>query len=143
VSGEIARLWVKRAHRGPMDAADSIKLIARRGIEGNADLGGRRQVTIIDLDRWHRLTASLGDIDPILRRANIAIVGVDLESTRGRSISLGPCVIEILGETRPCRSLDFAATGLMKALDPSWGGGVYGRVITGGVLTIGDAVKLR
>lgn len=125
-----------------MDVVDAVKLIARRGIEGNADLGGRRQVTIIDLDRWQQLTAPLGGIDPVLRRANVAITGVDLEASRGCRLILGSCVIEILGETRPCRSLDFAATGLMKALDPRWGGGAYGRVVTGGTLTVGDNAEL-
>ena len=125
-----------------MDSVGSMKLIARRGIEGNADIGGQRQVTIIDLDRWHQLTESLGDVDPALRRANVAITGVDLEAMRGRKLTLGSCVIELLGETRPCRSLDFASAGLMAALDPHWGGGGYGRVLIGGLLGIGDPVEL-
>jgi hypothetical protein len=46
--GEIVALWIKPARRLPMKSVDQAELIAGRGIEGNADQGGWRQVTIID-----------------------------------------------------------------------------------------------
>ena len=51
----LRQIWVKRAHRGTMDPAERATLVAGRGITGNADRGGRRQVTLIDLERWHEL----------------------------------------------------------------------------------------
>ena len=46
--GELAAIWVKRAHRGVMDAAQAAELVAGRGIVGNADQGRRRQVTLLE-----------------------------------------------------------------------------------------------
>jgi MOSC domain-containing protein YiiM len=134
-------LWIKRAKRGPMDAVPEAQLIARRGLAHNADAGGRRQVTIISRERWNELTAPLGDVDPVLRRANVMVSGIELEASRGRVLQLGAAAVRINGETRPCRSLDFAHKGLQQALDPHWGGGVYGEVIDGAVVRVGDVVR--
>jgi MOSC domain-containing protein YiiM len=139
--GRVEALWIKRAHRGPMDAVDEARLIARRGLAGNADIGGRRQVTVIARERWHELTASLGEVDPTLRRANVMVSGIELEGSRGRVLLIGAATVRVNGETRPCRSLDFALAGLQRALDAHWGGGVYTEVVAGGVVRVGDVVR--
>ena len=43
-----------------MDAAMSAQLVAGRGIVGNANQGGKRQVTLMSAERWSDLTADLG-----------------------------------------------------------------------------------
>src|ERR1700686_5813406 len=50
--GEIVSIWIKRAHGGPMDRVGEAEMVAGRGLRGNADQGGRRQVTIIDEGGW-------------------------------------------------------------------------------------------
>jgi hypothetical protein len=45
--GKWEAIWIKRFRRGPMDPKDSAGLRAGRGIESNADQGGKRQVTLI------------------------------------------------------------------------------------------------
>ena len=57
--GELKAIWIKRAKRGPMDARERARLIAGRGIEGNANQGGRRQVTLIDLEHHLHYTDQL------------------------------------------------------------------------------------
>src|SRR5687768_6723849 len=141
MGGRVEALWVKRARRGPMDAVREVQFIARRGLAGNADAGGRRQVTIISRERWGELTEPLGHVDPVLRRANVMVSGIELDSSRGKLLQIGAATLRINGETRPCRSLDFALAGLQRALDPHWGGGVYAAVIEGGVVHVADAVQ--
>lgn len=46
--GVLLAVWVKRAHRGPMDSVESGRLVAARGLAGSADQGRRRQVTLLD-----------------------------------------------------------------------------------------------
>lgn len=124
-----------------MDAVDHARLIARRGIEGNADLGGRRQVTLIASERWDRVDADLGtEVDPVLRRANLLVSGIDLEGSRDRVLVVGECRLRIGGETRPCRLMDEQHAGLQDALDADWGGGAYAEVVDGGTITVGDWV---
>jgi len=139
--GRVEALWIKRARRGPMDAVREAQFIARRGLAGNADVGGRRQVTIISRERWYELTATLGEVDPVLRRANLMVSGIELVASRGRLLQTGAALVRINGETRPCRSLDFALEGLQHALDPCWGGGAYAEVIEGAVVRVGDVVQ--
>jgi MOSC domain-containing protein YiiM len=139
--GRVERLWVKRAQRGPMDEVDEAQFIARRGIADNADAGGRRQVTIIARERWYELTEVLGEVDPVLRRANVMVSGIELEGSRGRLLQIGAATVRVNGETRPCRALDFALEGLQHALDPHWGGGVYAEVVEGAVVRLDDVVR--
>lgn len=137
----VEAIWIKPARRMPMRAVERATLVAGSGIEGNADQGGRRQVTLIERSAWERATEALdGPVDPSARRANVLVSGVRLANTVERVLRLGPCRIEIRGETRPCDRMDQAVAGLRAALEPEWGGGAYGVVLEGGELTIGDAV---
>ena len=124
-----------------MDAAAEVTLIAAQGVAGSADRGGARQVTLISEERWDRLLEQLGDRpDPVVRRANVLVRGIDFTDRRGAVLRLGPARLRIKGETRPCERMDEAAAGLRAALRVDLGGGVYGEVLTGGIVRVGDAV---
>lgn len=142
MTGSVERIWVKRAHKGQMDAVESATL-DDQGIVDNADRGGRRQVTVISLEAWADTCAVLGDdVDPVARRANVLVSGVDLEDSRGRVIRIGDSELEVTTETVPCRLMDFVHDGLMDALKPEWRGGVSARVRTPGPIAIGDPVVI-
>lgn len=139
--GRLERIWIKRARLGPMDPAERATLVAGRGISGNANQGGRRQVTILSSERWTALMAALGaDLDPGARRANLYVSGVELEETRDRILRVGACRLRILGETKPCERMDEALPGLQEALRPQWGGGAYAEALDDGEISVGDAI---
>ena len=70
--GTLEHIWIKRAKRGPMDAALFASLRADRGLVGNANQGGRRQITILEAERWSAHMTALGTtLDPSVRRANL------------------------------------------------------------------------
>jgi hypothetical protein len=74
--GTVEQLWVKRAHRGPMDAAAEVEVVAGAGIVGNADQRGWRPVTLLSAERWARVADDLGrPVDPAVRRANVLLAG--------------------------------------------------------------------
>jgi MOSC domain-containing protein YiiM len=140
--GRIERIWIKRARGGPMDAASRARAVAGRGLVGNADQGGRRQVTIIEQDVWDRLRAELdARVEPVMRRANVLVSGVALKGTRGRILQLGHVRVRVLGETRPCEQMDAAVPGLRRALQPEWRGGVFGELLDDGEISVGDGVR--
>ncbi|HXH40464.1 MAG TPA: MOSC domain-containing protein [Thermoanaerobaculia bacterium] len=143
MTGEVASIWIKRAHRGVMDPVDEVQAVTGRGLAGNADQGRRRQVTIIDEAAWRDATAETGaEVDPSMRRANVMVLGIALADSRGRLLHLGTCVIRILGETRPCERMEEAQAGLQQALRGQWRGGVFGEVVEGGQLRVGDLAEL-
>ena len=143
MTGEIVKLWIKRAHRGVMDPVAEAEAIAGRGLTGNADQGRRRQITIIDETAWRDAAAETGaDVDPSKRRANVMLRGIPLAESRGKTLRLGGCVIRILGETRPCERMEEAQPGLRKALGTHWRAGVFGEIVEGGPIRVGDAAEL-
>jgi MOSC domain-containing protein YiiM len=140
--GVLRGIWIKRAKGGPMDPVDRADVDTERGIAGNADVGGRRTVTVIERERWDAVCAELGaTLDPSLRRANVLVEGVVLEDSRGRLLGIGDVAIRIGGETKPCRLMDEQHPGLQDALGPHWGGGAYGTVERGGTIRVGDTVE--
>jgi MOSC domain-containing protein YiiM len=142
--GALERIWIKRARRGPMDAVEWARAVAGRGLLGNADLGGYRQVTVVDADAWQRACAELGrDVDPAQRRANLLIRGIDLAHTRGRILRVGAVRMRVFDETRPCERMDRAASGLRAALRAEWRGGASVQVLDDGELAVGDPVELE
>ena len=140
--GRVERIWIKRGTGGPMDGVPRVQALAGRGLVGNADQGGRRQVTIIQQDVWERLRADVDPrIEPAMRRANVLVSGVALRETRGRILQLGHVRVRVLGETRPCEQMDAAVPGLRRALESEWRGGVFGELLDDGEFAVGDAVR--
>jgi MOSC domain-containing protein YiiM len=134
-------MWIKRMKGGPMDPVQHAVLESGRGLAGNANRGGRRQVTILARERWHEVQRALGaPLDPAIRRANLLISGIDLEHSRGRVLCIGGTRLRINGETRPCWQMEEAYPGLQTALDPHWGGGAFAEVLEGGEIRLGDTV---
>jgi MOSC domain-containing protein YiiM len=140
--GRVEVIWLKRAHRGPMDRVEEATLVAGEGISGSADRSRRRQVTLLESKAWVASMAELGvQKDPSLRRANILLTGLRLAHTRGRVLAIGDTRLAIGGELTPCERMDEAAPGLQAALRPDWRGGVFAQVMVGGVIRVGDSVR--
>ena len=127
-----------------MDPVTSARLVARKGIVGNANQGGRRNVTVIEREVWERLMQELGsNADPSTRRANLMISGTALKKTRGQILHIGNCQIQIMGETKPCERMEEAVPGLRQAMYPEWAGGIYGIVLNDAEIQVGDEVRLE
>ncbi|MEA2342251.1 MAG: hypothetical protein QOF63_420 [Thermoanaerobaculia bacterium] len=142
MTGEIVDIWIKRAHGGVMDRVHQAEAIAGRGLAGNADRSRRRQITIIDEAAWREAAAETGHgVDPSKRRANVMLRGLPLPDSRGKLLRLGECLVRILGETRPCEQMEEAQAGLRKALSPNWRAGVFGEIVEGGAIRIGDRAE--
>jgi len=141
-SGVLRAIWLKRARLGPMDPVERAMAVAGRGLSGNADQGGRRQVTLIDAARWREAEAELGaSVDPRSRRANLMTEGIDYVGRRDSVLRIGGVRIRLRGETRPCERMDQAWPGLRAALAPDWRAGAYGELLDDGEIAVGDEVS--
>jgi MOSC domain-containing protein YiiM len=140
---QLTQIWLKRNHGGPMDPIDRARTVAGRGLAGNANQGGRRQVTIVSAKHWQDVTAPLGATPDIrVRRCNLLVSDLDFTNAHGKILRIGEVRIRIYGETRPCYQMEEAVEGLQAAMSVPWGGGAFGEVLDDGEIAIGDPVEL-
>jgi len=142
IDWRVDALWLKRMKRGPMDTITKMVLVVGKGLLGNADQGGRRQITIMEREMWEQVMKQThGQLSASARRANILISGLRLAKSRKRIQLIVACRIRVLGETKPCERMEEAHAGLQEAMGNDWAGGVFGEVLEDGVIQIGDAVS--
>jgi MOSC domain-containing protein YiiM len=140
----LEKIWIKRVRRGPMDPVDRARVVKGRGIVGNANQGGKRQVTIVSEKHWNDVTTPLGlTPDARLRRANLLVSDVDFSNARGKTLKIGSVRVRIYGETRPCEQMEAALPGLKEAMSVAWGGGAFGEILDDGEIAVGDPVIIE
>ena len=140
--GVLEAIWIKRMRGGGMNFVESAMLEMGMGLIGNANQGGRRQITIIEQEVWEQLMGEVQmTLPPSVRRANLLISGLSLKKSRKRILLIGCCRIRILGETKPCERMEEICEGLQKAMRQSWTGGAFGEVLDNGEILVGDLVS--
>jgi MOSC domain-containing protein YiiM len=142
-TGRLEAIWIKPAHKAPMVELGGVALVAGKGIIGNANQGGKRQVTVIEQEVFDLLRSTLPGSAPIMRRANFMVSGIRLAHSEGTTLTVGGVRILLQGETRPCYRMDEQCPGLTAALDPEWRGGAFGVVLDSGEVRVGEAVSLE
>jgi MOSC domain-containing protein YiiM len=146
----------------------TIRLVAGRGVEGDAHYGEKvqhvfrarqnpdapnlRQVHLIHEELFEELRSGGFQVRPGDIGENVTTRGLDLLALpTGTRVQLGnQAVIEITGLRNPCRQIDAFAKGLTAAVlgRDAHGqlirkAGVMAIVVTGGDVTAGDAVAME
>jgi len=141
----VLRLWRRSEPAGPMIPETSLEVVAGAGVVGDHAIGRLRHVTIVFEDDWNAAAAALGrdDVDPAGRRANVLVSGGRGARFVGATIRVGRAVVDVKGVTSPCPVMDLAAAGMQKALKPEGRGGVWGRILVGGRIEVGDELTVE
>lgn len=136
----IAYCPIKRA---AMTETDRAELLPGLGLSVEPFHKGKRGLTLLSTQSWAEVCRELGaDIPWTTRRANVLIDGLDLPSTVGQMLAIGPVRLLVHGETRPCGLMDEYHPGLKDALIPSMRAGVHAQILMGGSIAVGQSVKL-
>ncbi len=148
--GRLIGIAHRPTRRAPMQTVETTLIEAGGGVEHDhkGQKFPRRGVTLLAREAWEAALADLAeagnaeDLPWTARRANLLIEGVELPRALGGVVKIGPVVLEITYPTTPCKRMDEAREGLMRALYPEWRGGVTCRVLDGGRVAIGDPVAV-
>jgi MOSC domain-containing protein YiiM len=139
----VIQIYLRPSARTPVRAVSVATAVAGKGLEGDHAGVGSRQVTLLEREAWEAACRDLGQaLDAGARRANIVVEGISLAAAIKQRLQIGDCIIQVIGEVRPCKLMDDAAPGLQNALSPDRRGGVYGKIVQGGVIRLGDEVKV-
>jgi MOSC domain-containing protein YiiM len=128
--------------------------VPRRGLEGDRYFDGRgafssgvspgrevTELTLIEAEVIEHLRRDCGiDVDAVDSRRNIVTRGVALDGLVGREFSIGEVRLQGASLCEPCVSLvkSHANGHLLRGLAHK--GGLRARILTGGVVAIGDVV---
>ena len=168
MSGIVAAVSRSPGHTLTKPNADSIRLLAGLGVDGDAHQGvtvkHRSRVakdpTVPNLRQVHLIHAELFDelrevgfaVSPGLMGENVTTRGVDLLGLpTGAKLRLGrEAVIEVTGLRNPCRQLNKLQPGLMDATLARDGdgslirkAGIMAIVLAGGEIREGDAIEVE
>lgn len=148
--GTLAGIARHARPRGPMETLDHVQVTVEAGLDGDFRGAvkpggrGRRQVSLIERRDWEAAMAELGvDHHWSSRRANLLIEGLDLPQVEGTRLRVGEVVLLITQECDPCSRMEEVEPGLKAALTPHWRGGALAKVISGGMIAVGDQVEME
>ena len=135
----------KTEKRGVMHTVDHASVSQEKGVENDIfGRPGKRQVTVMSLQQWQQACNQVDKNLPwFTRRANLLVDGLSFSANDlGKRLTIGKLVLEITGETDPCKKMEQAYPGLEAALLPNWRGGVTCRVINNAQIEINDIATL-
>ena len=157
-AGRIDALLLRPARDAPVQSVASAMLIEGAGIEGDRTAarassrpgGHKRQLTLIQAEHLPLIAAWCGlpALDAALLRRNVVVSGLNLLSARSPlpgvafDVHLGDeAVIELTGPCDPCSKMEaLLGPGGLNAMRGH--GGVTARVLRGGRVVVGDAVRV-
>ncbi|MCP3695008.1 MAG: MOSC domain-containing protein [Planctomycetaceae bacterium] len=144
IVGTVIGLAIRTAVGGPMQELERLEVSPDGGVEGDVTAPVDRAITLMSSHQWEEVVEELGTDYPWhTRRANVLVDCERLGHLMGQTLELGAVVIEVKGETDPCAVMERIDPRLKQALVPDWRGGIYGRVVQGGTISLGDTLELR
>lgn len=145
--GRLEWIGLRPKRRAPLQSMNHAEVIADHGLVGDhkaSRAGGKRQVTLIQREHLDAVAKLLGRgvIDPALLRRNLVVSGINLLALRDTQFEIGGVLFEGSGLCEPCsRMEEVLGAGGYNAMRGH--GGILARVLSSGVIRVGEAVTYR
>jgi MOSC domain-containing protein YiiM len=143
--GRLEWIGVRPMQREGIREVLQVHARADRGLDGDhraRRAGSRRQVTLIQREHLAVLAQLLDqpEIAPELTRRNLVICGINLLALKDEFFSLGEVLLEGTGACEPCSRMETnLGSGGYNAMRGH--GGITARVVSGGLIRVGDALR--
>ena len=143
MQGTVTAIHVASEYGRPVEPVADVEAVVGKGLRGDRYYGTSRQVTLVATGELSAAAAELGAdrIDDGATRRNITVDLPSLPRAHGTRIEVGETVLEVWRDCAPCEVMETAVgPGARAALRDR--AGVSATVVEGGVIRIGDPVRL-
>ncbi|GAB2513185.1 MOSC domain-containing protein [Lysobacter humi (ex Lee et al. 2017)] len=144
--GRVDWLGVRPARGAPMQMREAVEAQESGGLVGDRYAGsnGKRGVTLLQAEHLPVIAAlaGRGAVDPSGLRRNVVVSGIPLIALKGRLFRVGEVLLEGTGPCDPCSKMEeVLGEGGYNAMRGH--GGLCARVVEGGWIRLGDAVRIQ
>ena len=151
--GEVIAIHIAGVASAPMQQLEKATAVAGAGLAGDRYHDGdgfysqvptdpgARELTLIAEEALAEVTSETGIAIPLHEhRRNITTRGIDVDALLGQRFRIGEVICEGVRACPPCNHLDdLTGKPLLKPL--AHRGGLRARIVTGGVLRVGDRIE--
>ena len=144
--GQVTHIFLAPSRGAPMHAVSAVEAVHDEGLRGDRYVEARNrrgadyQVTLIELENIEAFTRETGlPLAPEAPRRNIVTSGIRLNDLCGKRFIVGGSVFEGIELCEPC-SLFAKRTHRESLRFFIRRGGLRARILSGGVIRIGDSV---
>ena len=146
-AGTLEAIVLRPQRRGEVQSVQQATALENLGLEGDHKtqahrLESKRQVTLIQLEHFAVIAAlAQGAATPEQLRRNLVVSGLNLLALKETRFYVGEVLLEGTGLCHPCSRME-EALGLGGYNAVRGHGGLTARVLSGGILRLGDPVRL-
>ena len=151
-SGSLDAIFVTGAGGAPMESVESVGAVAGGGLRGDRYSEHRGhwspldecQVTLVAAETLDEIETTFGvSVHAGEHRRNLVTRGLDLMNLYGRTFTIGDAVLAFDRPRPPCRYIaSITEPGMTCALGARRGG-ICARIVTSGVIRVGDDIVIR
>ncbi|MFQ5410843.1 MAG: MOSC domain-containing protein [Phycisphaerae bacterium] len=142
--GRVLAIALRSEKEGPMREVETVEAVANGGLVGDLTSEPDRGITFLSARQWSEVTGELEvELPWHTRRANVLIEAGGLGNLIGKTVTLGEVEVAVKGPSKPCGLMERLHPGLKAALMPDTRGGIYGRILRGGRIDVGDVLRLK
>ena len=140
--GEVEWIGVRPKKRAPLEILDCVTVL-ENGLDGDhyASRSGNRGITLIQQEHINAIASLLhkSSVSPFELRRNIVVSGINLLALKDREFKIGSATLQMTGLCHPCsRMEEVLGSGGYNAVRGH--GGINARVISPGIIRLGDKV---
>ena len=143
-AGQVQWIGLRPARDVPMVEVGQAQVVAGKGLVGDryGSGSGKRGITLIQAEHLPAIAALAGRglVPPAVLRRNLVVSGIALVALKGRRFRIGQAVFEGTQPCDPCSRMEAAlGPGGYNAMRGH--GGLCARVLSDGVIAVGDALE--